>query len=120
MTNITKSDFAALDEHMEKQVDIQVDRLRRKGDPETHWTLDKKVPIGLMIALVTQFALGVWVVANDRAETNGKIALITADVETIHDSLRDSKESMKELALRFNLAIERVDQKLDRIIERGK
>jgi hypothetical protein len=115
MSKLTESDFAELGDQVEKQVDIQVDRLRRKGDPETHWTLDKKVPIGLMIALVCQFALGVWVVANDRAETNGKIALLSADVATLHTSDMDTRELIKDTVQRISISIDNLDRKLENI-----
>lgn len=118
MSELTKSDFAALNDEMERKVDIEVDKLRRIGDDKTHWTLDKKVPIGLMLALVCQFALGVWVVANDRAETNGKIALIEAEVKTLHDTDQETREFIRETVTRISVTIDKLDLKLERLMER--
>jgi hypothetical protein len=117
MSDLTKSDFAALGEQMEQQVEKQ---MRRSTDEKTHWTVDKKVPIGLMLALIAQFALGVWVVANDRAEVNGKIALIQADVKALHDTDQETRELVKETVQRISITIDKLDTKLERLMERKK
>jgi hypothetical protein len=118
MSELTKSDFAELGSQVEKQIDIQVDRMRRRTDNGQHWTLDKKVPIGLMLALVAQFALGVWVVANDRAEVNSKIALIAADVKVLHETDLETRDLLRETVQRISVAIEKMDVKLERLMER--
>ena len=115
MSDLTKSDFAALGDQLEQQVE---DRMRRSTDAKTHWTVDKKVPIGLMLALVAQFALGVWVVANDRAEVNGKIALIQAEVQSLHTTDAETRDMLRETVQRISITIDKMDTKLERLMER--
>jgi hypothetical protein len=118
VSDLTKSDFAALDEKVAEQVDIQVDRLRRKGDPVTHWSLDKKVPIGLILAMIGQLILVVWMVASFKAETQGQLDLLKADNAVIHQSISADSDNLKDTVIAMRAQFDKLDAKLDRILDR--
>jgi hypothetical protein len=118
VSDLTKSDFAALDSAVKKQVDTQVDRLRRKGDPETHWTLDKKVPIGLIVAMVGQLIGVIWMVASFKAETQGQLDLLKADSAVIHAAIATDGDALKDTIIAMRSQFDKLDAKLDRILDR--
>jgi hypothetical protein len=90
---------------------------RRANPPPAQdgWHLDKKVPLGLIFAMIVQ----VVVVTMFFAGIQKDVALLKADVITLHqrDSRIevDSKEAIKILQDHLT----RIDQKLDRLIERS-
>ena len=81
---------------------------------EEGWHLDKRVPLSLIAAMVAQ----VVVVTMFFADIKRDVELLKADVITLHQ--RDSKmETDTRDALRSNNEhLNRIDQKLDRLIER--
>jgi hypothetical protein len=85
-----------------------------RTDADNRWHLDKKVPIGIIAAMLLQFAGGLWFVSKLDARI---LALEEAKVvQAQRDDRQDggAKESRAEV-LR---SLERIDEKLDRIIEK--
>ena len=84
--------------------------------PELGWHLDKKVPLSLIAAMVAQ----VVIVTMFFADIKRDVELLKAKTDSIEQRYDSDK-----LTLRDNLSILRemykgMDQKLDRLIERGK
>jgi Tfp pilus assembly protein PilO len=91
---------------------------RRAQHPpqEAGWHLDKKVPLSLIAAMIAQ----VIVVTMFFADIKRDVELLKAKTESI-----ENRYDADKLTLRDNLSILRdqfksMDQKLDRLIERGK
>lgn len=79
------------------------------------WHLDKKVPLSLIFAMVVQ----VVVVTMFFADIKRDVELLKADVITLHQ--RDSRieiDSKEQIRL-LQEHLTRIDQKLDRLIERS-
>ena len=109
--SLTKSDFAALEE----TVDIAVTKLdRRKTDQG--WHLKKEVSLSVIISLIGVAVAGMTAYSDLKQE----IALIQNDVGALHKADNETRESIKDLATRFTTAVEKIDAKLDRLVERGK
>lgn len=78
------------------------------------WHLDKKVPISLILALCVQFGGGVWYAGR----IDARIAQLEADraQQKERDQRQDSAAELSAQALQSRL--DRIDSKLDRLIER--
>lgn len=88
----------------------------RRAKQELGWHLDKKVPLSLIAAMIVQ----VVIVTTFFADIKRDVELLKAKTESI-----ELRYDSDKLTLRDNLAILRdqfkgMDQKLDRLIERGK
>jgi len=81
---------------------------------ETHWHLDKKIPLGLIVAAVVQAGA----LVGSYYKIVSDIELLKADVSTLH--VRDNKtENDLRIAIdEVKSQYVRLDQKLDRLIER--
>jgi hypothetical protein len=86
---------------------------------EDGWHLDKKVPIGLIIGMVAQVVVGAWWVTAQLAEQRKDIELIKADVIVLHQRDNQSVESLREAMRVMQDQFQRLDGKLDRLIERS-
>ena len=90
------------------------------GDTASHWHLDKKVPITLILVLLVQFGSGLWfaarMVERDDAQEKRLSAIEQAAVQqnlsgrlgTVESRLDDLRQGIKDS-----------NAKLDRLIERG-
>lgn len=82
------------------------------------WHLDKKVPISLLVAIVLQAVACIVYVSRMEARFDQRMALLEADNRTLHDRdsemLRTRQDETKLLVDR----LDRLEQKLDRLIER--
>lgn len=58
-----------------------------KYDAGEHWSLDKRVPIALILALLAQFAAAIWAVADIKADVG---ELQRADIRMI-ESIREQR-----------------------------
>ncbi len=78
------------------------------------WHLDKKVPIGIIVAMLMQFAGGLWFVSklDSRIYNLEKDALLQRETDQRQD---DSARATRAEVLR---QLERIDEKLDRLIEK--
>jgi hypothetical protein len=119
MTDLTKSDFAALDAKVNERVDIQVDKMRRRGDNgSSHWSLDRKIPIALILTVVGQFVWFIWMGASFKAETQGQLDLIKADNAVIHAAMAMDGDNLKDTIISMRAQFDKLDAKLDRILDR--
>lgn len=93
-----------------------VERRANVPPPADGWHLDKKVPLGLIFAMIVQ----VVVVTMFFAGIQKDVELLKADVITLHQ--RDSKIEIdaRDANKQLQEQLTRIDQKLDRLIERQK
>ena len=85
----------------------------RDEDGRDGWHLDKRVPISIIVTLVIQFGSGLWVLAEMRKD----IDLLKMQVTQQRD--RDDRQDLAA-AQAVDLVrkqLERMESKLDRIIE---
>jgi len=97
---ISESDFAGIE---------------RRLSPKESWHLDKKVPIALIIAMLTQFAGVIWFIGQLAKD----IELLKADTAVLHQRDTQQTDSLKEALKLMQDQFQRLDAKLDRLIERG-
>jgi len=97
---ISESDFASID---------------RRNAAKESWHLDKKVPIALIVAMLTQFAGVVWFIGQLAKD----IELLKADTAVLHQRDNQQTDSLKEALRLMQDQFQRLDSKLDRLIERG-
>lgn len=81
---------------------------------QEQWHLDKKVPIGIIVAMLVQFAGGLWFVSklDSRIYTLETAAVMQREIDQRQD---DSARATRAEVLR---QLERIDEKLDRLIEK--
>lgn len=109
--SFTESDMAKLDQ----AVDISTTKLdRRKTD--TGWHLKKEVSLSVIISVIGVTVAGMTAYSDLKKD----IALIKSDVISLRETDHETRETLKETVVRFNLTIDKIDAKLDRIIEKGK
>ncbi len=109
--SFSPSDMQKLDE----AVDIAINNLdRRKTD--IGWHLKKEVSLSVIISVIGVAIAGMTAYSDLKRD----IALIKSDVQTLHDTDNETRETLKETVMRFNLTIDKIDAKLDRIIERNR
>jgi len=84
-----------------------------EAEYEKHWHLDKKVPIGLIFALLAQAAMVIWYAG----KLEQRIALIERSVVT-QERRDDSQDLVNATAVnQIRQQLDRIDAKLDRLIE---
>jgi len=98
--SISESDFATIE--------------RRTAAKES-WHLDKKVPIALIFAMLTQFAGVVWFIGQLAKD----IELLKADTAVLHQRDNQQTDSLKDALRLMQDQFQRLDAKLDRLIERS-
>lgn len=109
--SFTESDMAKLDQ----AVDIATTKLdRRKTD--AGWHLKKEVSLSVIISVIGVAVAGMTAYSDLKKD----IALIKSDVISLRQTDHETRETLKETVVRFNLTIDKIDAKLDRIIEKGK
>ena len=109
--SFTPSDIQKLDE----AVDIATNKLdRRKTDQG--WHLKKEVSLSVIISVIGVAVAGMTAYSDLKKD----IALIKSDVAGLHDTDDETRESLRETVVRFNTTIDKIDAKLDRIIERNR
>jgi hypothetical protein len=82
---------------------------------EEKWHLDRKVPIGIIVAMLGQFGGGLWFVS----KLDARILALEASqgAQTERDTRQD--QVAKETRAEVLRQLERIDEKLDRLIEKG-
>ena len=78
------------------------------------WHLDKKVPLSLIFALLIQAAMVIWAVADIKKDVEILKSRVTAQQD--RDDRQD--KSMSDAVQQFVSRLERIDSKLDRLIEK--
>lgn len=82
-------------------------------DHADHWHLDKKVPIGIILALFAQFMGGIWFVSKLEARV---LALETSRAaQSDRDNSQDAAQANSLGVLREDMR--EINRKLDRLIE---
>jgi len=84
--------------------------------PQDGWHLDKKVPISIILVIVMQGVAGLWVVADIKND----VEILKTQIITQHD--RDDRQDKlaSDAFQQMRQQLERMDAKLDRLIEKGK
>jgi hypothetical protein len=85
-----------------------------KKDDGEQWHLDKKVPVGLIIALLTQGAAGLWFIADIKKD----VELLKAQAIVQHDRDERQDKSANDTYAVIRTQLEKMDAKLDRLIEK--
>jgi Tfp pilus assembly protein PilO len=79
------------------------------------WHLDKKVPISIIVVLLTQAAAGLWAIADIKRDVE---VLKAAQIEQ-HERDKRQDDSSAEALRQIREAMADMNRKLDRLIERG-
>ncbi len=80
-----------------------------------HWHLDKRVPIGMIVTLLVQFALGLWFISKLDARV---YALEVAQVTQRERDLSQDADNNRSFSL-LRDDLKEVSRKLDRLFENG-
>ena len=78
------------------------------------WHLDKKVPLSLIFAMLIQAAMVIWAVADIKKDVEILKSRVTAQQD--RDDRQD--KTLGEVVSRLQTQLERMDGKLDRLIEK--
>ena len=78
------------------------------------WHLDKKVPLSLIFAMLIQAAMAIWAVADIKKD----VEILKSRVATQQDRDDRQDKTLGEVVSRLQTQLERMDGKLDRLIER--
>jgi hypothetical protein len=89
---------------------------RSKPTLGDHWHLDKKVPITLIFAMLTQFGMGLWAVADMRKDIE------VLKMQTSEQRERDKTQDVRltEVIGQLRSDLKEVSSKLDRLVERAQ
>jgi hypothetical protein len=80
------------------------------------WHLDKKVPLGIIFALLMQFGMAFLAYGDLKKD----VELLKADQMVLHQRDTAQTDSLKEALRLMQDQFQRLDSKLDRLIERGQ
>ena len=78
------------------------------------WHLDKKVPLSLIFAMLIQAAMVIWAVADIKKD----VEILKSRVATQSDRDDRQDKTLGEVVSRLQTQLERMDGKLDRLIEK--
>lgn len=78
------------------------------------WHLDKKVPLSLIFAMLIQAAMVIWAVADIKKD----VEILKSRVSTQQDRDERQDKTLGEVVARLQTQLERMDGKLDRLIEK--
>lgn len=78
------------------------------------WHLDKKVPLSLIFAMLIQAAMVIWAVADIKKD----VEILKSRVATQQDRDDRQDKTLGEVVARLQTQLERMDGKLDRLIEK--
>ena len=84
------------------------------NEETTQWHMDKKVPLGLIFAMLTQGAMMLWAIADIKKDV--EILKARTFMQSDRDDQQD-KAQARQLAVVTGW-LERMDAKLDRLIEK--
>lgn len=93
--------------------DYQGPNRRAESEP-SGWHLDKKVPLTLIFAMLMQAGMVIWAVADIKKD----VELLKADVANIHKTDDRKSEDLRQALRSMQDRFDRMDGKLDRLIER--
>ena len=102
---------------MSPQADAEPPTLRRPAPTETdpsHWHLDKRVPVTLIVVLIGQAALGVWFSGRlSQRQDEQERRILTIEQQNVTARLGMLESQLSDL----KAGLFRIDSKLDRLIE---
>lgn len=78
------------------------------------WHLDKKVPLSLIFAMLIQAAMVIWAVADIKKD----VEILKSHVTTQSDRDERQDRTVNEIVAELRTRLERMDNKLDRLIEK--
>ncbi len=78
------------------------------------WHLDKKVPLSLIFAMLVQAAMVIWAVADIKKD----VEILKSRAATQQDRDDRQDKTLGEVVARLQTQLERMDGKLDRLIEK--
>jgi hypothetical protein len=82
------------------------------GAPESHWSLDKRVPLALILALVTQTGGAVWWASAQSSRLDSAETRISA-IEAVKVDTRLVR--LEEAMANLKPQLDRIETKLDRL-----
>lgn len=80
------------------------------------WHLDKKVPLSLIFAMIIQVAIVVWAIADIKKD----VEILKSQVVWQRDRDDQQDKAQARQLLVVTQSLDRIDTKLDRLIERQK
>ena len=86
------------------------------NEDSTGWHLDRKVPISIIITLVTL----AWAGMSAYGDLRRDIELLKADALVLHQQNTQQNNDLDKAITIMQANFERMDAKLDRLIERSK
>lgn len=104
-------------ERLAREVGSAMQGARAAQPQPEHWHLDKKVPIGIIFAIVLQGLGAVLYVARMEARLDQRLALIEADNRQLHESDQDAERQRAADSSSLVSRLDRLEVKLDRLIE---
>ncbi len=78
------------------------------------WHLDKKVPLSLIFAMLIQAAMVIWAVADIKKD----VEVLKSQIMQQHDRDERQDKTVGEIVAELRTRLERMDTKLDRLIEK--
>jgi len=78
------------------------------------WHLDKKVPLSLIFAMLIQAAMVIWAIADIKKD----VEILKSRVATQQDRDDRQDKTLGEVVSRLQTQLERMDGKLERLIEK--
>ena len=82
--------------------------------PKEHWHLDKRVNVGhLLTTIIIAGSMFIWA-----SNMESRIATISADVENLKDNQAIQTESLRREISYLRGSVDKLNDKLDRLIER--
>jgi hypothetical protein len=89
-------------------------KLKMNPDQDNHWSLDRRVPIAVIMAIVAQAAAGVWMFATQSAKID---QLIQTDIkhDTLLAELTRGREDSASKILVIDNTLRAITKQLDRI-----
>lgn len=84
------------------------------AEPDTRWHLDKRVPIGLIGAVLVQTISFVWFIS----KIDSRVSSLESGVVMQRDRDDRQDRSASEAAANVRSDLKEIDRKLDRLIER--
>jgi hypothetical protein len=89
---------------------------RRAPVQQDSWHLDKKVPISLIFAILAQFGIALLAYSDLKKD----VELLKQDTSALHARDTAQADSLREAMKMMQDQFQRLDSKLDRLIERGQ
>lgn len=94
----------------------KIDHADRRAPVEQGWHLDKKVPLSLIFAMLVQAGMFIWAIADIKKDV--EVLKMGQNQQQHRDDRQDNELAGNIVLLRNQL--ERMDSKLDRVLEKTR